>query len=942
MFNWKLKLILIISTIFVCLMSFGTAKAAFNPMINYQGKLTDNADTAVTNGTYNMIISLCADSACTNPPLWIEARTGINKVQVTNGLFSILLGEVATTSLSTVDFNQDIYLQLEVGGTGAPAFETLLPRKRFGTVPAAFEAAKLGGLASSSYAKLATNETVSGAWHFNDILSITANSASPALNILQSGAGTGISIGNGISTTTIKGNATSTFPYGATFATVGGFVGIGTSGPSALLEVYGTSGIKISKGAYGSVLKLDLSTGGALSVYDANGASYSDFQVRNLVSRGGTITATNFGSTNTNLTFSTTQYYDTGAGDIYFVASPAISGGTHYNGRDIYLTGGSPTTTGRGGNILLDYLGKGKVAIGTSSASYKLDVMGDINTTGTFRMSGTDYGQFFISSTGTAGQLWSSDGSGAGTWSPAFLRSTSTVYTFETPIEPISNFVASGPTTTWSVTYIAPYGGTGSSLQSPPTGDNSSSTLTKTFTLSSTTTISFWWKVSSESLRDFFVYCADRDSCYANNAASSSDSNISGAVDWTQVTTTLAAGSHTLKWIYMKDGSNINGSDSGFLDNIYLGDNNDVVTQNNLFVNNQMSVGAAYFGQANYKIYVDTGASTGAGIGVNGYIKATGFITGTTTLDLAETYPFNPICAANDSCPTQADLVCADASISNGIKKCSANFGESILGVVSTNPGFLLGGSEVGDITATNTVKIALAGRVPVKVKITSGTIKIGDELTIGVEDGVAQKLVEPGEMVGVALSNFGNENEPYPQTGTVMVFINPHWSVGSLTAMDIPDELPDFSVTSTPTILDKFTLVIENSLQKLGLVIKNGVAKLKEIFVDKIFTKQLCVGDTCIGEQQLKDLLEKNQVVGLSSSVSDTQLNNNSLSDVPVVTGDSTSSFSSFSGSASSSETNVSYTEFSGGLSLPTEIIPTNTSTINTSSTDTISTSTI
>jgi len=59
----------------------------------------------------------------------------------------------------------------------------------------------------------------------------------------------------------------------------------------------------------------------------------------------------------------------------------------------------------------------GKVGIGTASPGYTLDVAGDINTSGTYRMGGTDYGKFFINSAGTLGQIWtSSGGTGRGAW----------------------------------------------------------------------------------------------------------------------------------------------------------------------------------------------------------------------------------------------------------------------------------------------------------------------------------------------------------------------------------------------------------------------------------------------------------------------------------------------------------------------------------------------
>jgi len=94
------------------------------------------------------------------------------------------------------------------------------------------------------------------------------------------------------------------------------------------------------------------------------------------------------------------------------------------------------------------------------------------------------------------------------------------------------------------------------------------------------------------------------------------------------------------------------------------------------------------------------------------------------------------------------------------------------------------------------------------------------------------------------------------------MVFINPHWSLGSLA--------DDGSLATTnnetfseeqPTILDQFTLAIKNSLKKLGLFIENGIAKINELVAKKITAKKLCLegddGETiCVDKNQLKELL--------------------------------------------------------------------------------------
>ena len=115
------------------LVSYRKAEAVFNKQINYQGKLTTTANIAVANGTYNMEFKLY-DSGSTL--LWTETRTGANKVQVTSGLFSVMLGEV--NSLASVDFNQTLYLGVNIGGTGTPGWDgEMTPRKKLGAVPAA-------------------------------------------------------------------------------------------------------------------------------------------------------------------------------------------------------------------------------------------------------------------------------------------------------------------------------------------------------------------------------------------------------------------------------------------------------------------------------------------------------------------------------------------------------------------------------------------------------------------------------------------------------------------------------------------------------------------------------------------------------------------------------------------------------------------------------------
>ena len=137
LFNWLWKAGIASFLLMFLLGLPSFVSASFAEVVNYQGKLIDDAGDLVVDGNYNMRFRLCADGSCT-VVLYDELWTGINRVPVVNGLFSVLVGSVSS-SLATVDFNHDVYLEVSVGGTGVvPAWETLTPRKRLGAVPNSF------------------------------------------------------------------------------------------------------------------------------------------------------------------------------------------------------------------------------------------------------------------------------------------------------------------------------------------------------------------------------------------------------------------------------------------------------------------------------------------------------------------------------------------------------------------------------------------------------------------------------------------------------------------------------------------------------------------------------------------------------------------------------------------------------------------------------------
>jgi hypothetical protein len=122
--------------------------------------------------------------------------------------------------------------------------------------------------------------------------------------------------------------------------------------------------------------------------------------------------------------------------------------------------------------------------------------------------------------------------------------------------------------------------------------------------------------------------------------------------------------------------------------------------------------------------------------------------------DIAEYFPSVEQLSAGD-------VVRIDPERPEHIIKSTSAYENKVLGIVSTNPGIILGKKDG--------YPVALAGRVPVKISPTSSAITPGDYLTTSSQAGYAMKAQASGKVIGQALESWS------PDSGkdTVMVFIN-------------------------------------------------------------------------------------------------------------------------------------------------------------------------
>ena len=246
------------------------ARAAFNTEINYQAKLLDSGGSAVSDGNYDMEFSLYT-AASGGTAVWTETRTGGNQVAVTDGLFSVMLGDI--TSLASLNFDRTLYLGVTIGSDSE-----MTPRKVLGAVPAAFEADKLDGFEATQFLRSDAADTLATSTT-STLLTINQSGTGDILNLQDNGTevftvldGGNIGIGNKNPSeklnvqgelaaqyfTATSTSATSTFAGGLTVDTSdfvvdpdAGRVGIGTTTPQGTLTVH-SGQLTLPSGAVGA------------------------------------------------------------------------------------------------------------------------------------------------------------------------------------------------------------------------------------------------------------------------------------------------------------------------------------------------------------------------------------------------------------------------------------------------------------------------------------------------------------------------------------------------------------------------------------------------------------------------------------------------------------------------------------------------------------------
>jgi hypothetical protein len=243
--------------------------------------------------------------------------------------------------------------------------------------------------------------------------------------------------------------------------------------------------------------------------------------------------------------------------------------------------------------------------------------------------------------------------------------------------------------------------------------------------------------------------------------------------------------------------------------------------------------------------------------------------------DIAEAYLHDPPHAL-----LPGTLMSNSTTTALHVRRSIGRYDKDIMGAVTESPHLVMGDE------ASTTVRIGMVGRIRTIVSLENGPISLGSRITSSSLPGVGMRAGRPGSVVGRALEDF----DPEHGKGTcdqelktelllsgiplgndscvarVMVLLKPGFD------MSIGDIIRDVDVVALElgTALEELAhAAVAQGTELTKVVVEKIVAQsaiIGNLFAKEVHTKKLCVGDTCVSEEQFLALVTASQGGGSES----------------------------------------------------------------------------
>lgn len=280
----------------------------------------------------------------------------------------------------------------------------------------------------------------------------------------------------------------------------------------------------------------------------------------------------------------------------------------------------------------------------------------------------------------------------------------------------------------------------------------------------------------------------------------------------------------------------------------------------------------------------DGGAGGAGGFVITVYATSSANAAGN---DYAEMFPVsNPIINAGD-------IVAVDSGIPVSMQLAVKGDNAPLAGVISTNPGQLLGDKE-----AVGQRPVALAGRVPVKFSYENGDVKIGDRIAPSSIPGVGMKAGPFDASVGIVIApaEHGDNGD------TVMIFLDLRQGIdvdvlsdALLASSQIAETAASATdatstASTTPFHLNNF---LKNLFAKITMWLADAANGIGDFFArvgnfGRVNTDELCMkksdgSEICTTGDQLAAILQAPVLTGQATATSATAKTSLSTADLAM-----------------------------------------------------------